>query len=285
MRALCRIDETRRLPRKGNQGLLDLHCHILPGVDDGAECMEESCEMAQLAGESGVRGLEATARCNIPGGYRNYWSDDMRTMLPEVEYQLQQKNIPLKLYMGMEVFATNDVPELLAAGKILTINNSRYLLIEFDFEESYVRAQRILQNTCAAGAIPIIAHPERYAFVQSDLAYVRELKDMGCILQINKGSLYGAFGRRSKDAAHLLMENRLADIVSSDAHGPYRRTPYMRDAHEVVCRDYSPDYAQLLFRDNPYRVLTNQRTLNPAIEIDAAAFHQRTHTHLEESWE
>ena len=269
--------------RKGNHCLLDLHCHILPGLDDGAECMEESCEMAQLAVESGVRGIVATPHCNIPGGYRNYWSGYMREQLPELQYALQRKNIPLKLYMGMEVFATNDVADLLAAGKVLTINNSRYLLIEFDFEESYVRAQRILQNVRTAGAIPVIAHPERYAFVQSDLSYVRELKDMGCILQLNKGSLYGAFGRRSGTAAHLLMDNRLADIVASDAHGPYRRTPFMRDAHEVVCRDYSPDYAQLLFKENPYRVLTNQRTLDPAIEIDAAAFHQKKRT--EESWE
>lgn len=261
--------------------MLDLHCHILPGLDDGAECMEESCEMAQLAVESGIRGVVATPHCNIPGGYRNYWSDYLRAQLPELQYHLQQKNIPLKLYMGMEVFATNDVPELLAAGKILTLNNTRYLLIEFDFEESYTRAQRILQHICDAGAIPVIAHPERYAIVQQDLAYVREIKDMGCLLQLNKGSLYGAFGRTSRRCAHKLLQNRLADTVASDAHGPYRRTPYMRDAHEVVCRDYSMEYAQLLFRDNPFRILANQRTLNPAVEIDASAFH----AHLEESWE
>ena len=115
--------------------MIDLHCHILPGVDDGAASDEESLAMARLAVESGVTAIAATPHCNLPGGPRNYVDAALRDRFLHLARLLVREEIPLRLYTGAEVYATPEVPALLRDRRLLTLGGSRYLLVEFGFDE------------------------------------------------------------------------------------------------------------------------------------------------------
>lgn len=231
--------------------MIDIHCHILDGVDDGSYCLAESVEMARIAVESGTRLIVATPHANTPGAEKNVWGAALVNKLASLNRQLKAENVPLTVCAGQEVFSEGDVVSLLRSGAVITLNSTRYLLIEFDF---YERTEAILDRCdalIAAGVVPVIAHPERYEALKENEQTAFLLKRKGCLLQLNSGSLFGDFGRTAQNAAHGLLAESLADFIASDAHSPYVRTPYLADAHEMVSEMYSLNYAELLFRINP----------------------------------
>ena len=121
--------------------MIDLHCHILPGVDDGSSSEEESCRMARLAVESGVTAVCATPHCNVPGCFDNYRTEALEERFLCLARLLGERDIPLRLYAGMEVYVTPETPRHLREGKLLTLGGSRYLLVEFGFEAPFSFAQ------------------------------------------------------------------------------------------------------------------------------------------------
>ena len=131
--------------------MIDLHCHILPGVDDGSSSEEESCRMARLAVESGVTAVCATPHCNVPGCFDNYRTEALEERFLCLARLLGERDIPLRLYAGMEVYVTPETPRHLREGKLLTLGGSRYLLVEFGFEAPFSFAQRMLEEISAAG--------------------------------------------------------------------------------------------------------------------------------------
>lgn len=241
--------------------MFDLHCHICYGTDDGAESLETAVEMVALASRCGTSGIAVTPHCNVPGSYKNYWGSGPEVKIETLRKELSARNIPVELYPGQEIFATPEVPELLRDGSLITLNGTRYPLIEFDFFETAENARRILGRLTAEGYTPVIAHPERYAFVCEIPEAALELRQMGCLLQLNKGSLVGRFGPEALYSSRRLIEMRLADIVASDAHSPYMRTPNLKNIHELICEEYSYDYADLLLKENPRRILENRDTV------------------------
>lgn len=242
--------------------MLDLHCHILPAVDDGSGSMQDSIEMALLAQRSGVRGIVATPHTNLPGEQSNFWSTEMEHRLHELQAKLSELEIGVTLYPGQEIFLSTVPLEALRSGGLIGLNRSRYLLVEFDPLEPAQTACRMLQQLCAEGYTPVVAHPERYGFVQEDPEAAFRIKMTGSLLQLNKGSLKGSFGRRAMYAAHRMLRLRTADLVASDAHSQYRRTPSLAGVHEMICEQYSEEYASLLMAVNPARVLADQDTLH-----------------------
>ena len=238
--------------------MIDIHCHILDGVDDGAYCLAESVEMARVACESGTKQIIATPHANAPGVEQNTWGSFFVDKLAVLNERLKAEYIPVTVYPGQEVFCAGDMVSLLKSGEIITLNSSRYILVEFDF---YSRSESILDQCdvlLSNGVIPVIAHPERYeALKESDQTAYR-LKRKNCLLQINCGSLFGAFGRSAQNAAHGMLSDSLVDFIASDAHSPYVRTPYMADAHEMVSEMYSLEYADVLFRLNPEDLLQDK---------------------------
>lgn len=238
--------------------MYDLHCHILFGVDDGADSAEESVRMARIACEGGTKGIVATPHCNISAFDRNGWTSEFTKKIVMLNSTLAEFDIPLRIYPGQEIFCGDDVPQFLKSGNLITLNGSRYVLVEFDFGEYYDNACQKLEQIVAEGYVPIVAHPERYGFVQENSDAPYRLKNIGCLLQLNKGSIRGGFGRGAYLASNSILQLQLADFVASDAHGPFMRTPFLADAHETVSEIYSADYAELLFKINPRRVLKNQ---------------------------
>ena len=238
--------------------MYDIHCHIVFGVDDGSDSIEESVKMARIACDSGVTAVVATPHCNIPDSYTNYWDREIFERIVLLRNALNKNGLPIKIYCGQEIFCTNRTAELLKSGKLITINNSRYALLEFDFNEYSSSVYEKLLKIISEGYIPIVAHPERYAFVSEERDAAMRLKSMGCLLQVNKGSLSGSFGRDAYENAYRILDRRLADFVASDAHSPYMRTPNMEEAFETVCEQFSMDYADLLFEENPKRMIENK---------------------------
>lgn len=241
--------------------MIDIHAHILPGIDDGAEDMYDTLEMASMAVESGITDMVATPHCNIPGMMSNYYSEEYVRLFRETERALKEEGIPLNLYAGMEVFMTPEVPSLLREEKILTINGSHFLLVEFAFDEDPDFASQMLQEMKSLGLIPIVAHPERYEFVQGNPQLVYEWRKLGYLMQLNKSSLMGRFGMHSYKTAHQLLQHNLASVIASDAHSPFQRTPYMQDAYEELLLDYPERYLRVLFEENPRRICQDQQTI------------------------
>ena len=239
--------------------MIDIHCHILYGVDDGAYCLSESVEMARIAYEGGTRQIIATPHANTPDSDGNAWGERFEKKLGTLNEKLRAEQIPLTIYPGQEVFAAGDLPALLKKGEIIPLNGSRYLLVEFDF---YARSDEILDHCdelLSCGVVPVVAHPERYEAMKENEQLAYRLKKKDCLLQLNSGSLFGAFGRSAQSTAHGLLADSMADLIASDAHSPYERTPYMADAHEMVSEMYSLDYAEFLFRENPDLLLRDKK--------------------------
>ncbi|WP_302658933.1 tyrosine-protein phosphatase [uncultured Dysosmobacter sp.] len=235
--------------------MIDLHCHILPGVDDGSASEEESCMMARLAVDSGVTAVAATPHCNVPGQFENVCSETLRRRFLRLHELLREQEIPLKLYTGMEVYMTPEVPRLLRQGKLLTLGGSRYLLVEFGFDESRQFAQRMLDALRGEGVTPVIAHPERYHFVQRERECLLRWADEGYALQINKGSLFGMFGSRAAHVANWCLGEGCLHLIGSDAHSPFRRTTRLADAWDYAADCDSPEIADFLLEENPSRIL------------------------------
>lgn len=238
--------------------MIDLHCHILPGVDDGAASEEESCMMARLAVESGVTAVATTPHCNVPGQFRNQSPESLRRRVSQLQELLREHQIPLKLYTGMEVYVTPEVPRLIRQGKLLPLAGSRYLLVEFGFDEPRRFAEQMLEAIRKEGLTPVVAHPERYRFVQAERECLLRWMDEGYVLQINKGSLFGMFGRGAARVANWCLGEGCLHLIGSDAHSPFRRTTRLEDVWDYAADCDSPEIADFLLEENPARILRDQ---------------------------
>ncbi|MDD6212482.1 MAG: hypothetical protein PUB22_04995 [Clostridiales bacterium] len=241
--------------------MIDLHTHILPDVDDGSGSLEESLWMAEMAAESGVRYLTATPHCNLPGRDSNYKSSYLSEVFKTLRKEIVRAEIPLKLVVGMEIFATEELPNLIKNGKVWTLNQGPYFLTEFAFDEDPGFCDYILEESVKTGCIPVIAHPERYYFVQDDPSIVEKWYRRGYGIQVNKGSLMGRFGRREELCAHHLMTNQLVSCVASDAHSPYHRTPGLREVYEMISEQYGQPMADIYCKTNPARILSGRKLI------------------------
>ncbi len=238
--------------------MIDIHCHILYGVDDGADTLEETLEMAKMAYESGTRVIAVTPHSNTPGSRRNFWGDELKERFIEVKNAVKEAGIPIQILSGQEIFGKGDVAALLRNGDLITLNGSRYPLIEFPFTERSENVFNKLESVIAEGYVPIVAHPERYYFASENFDSLLKIKEMGCLLQINTGSIEGKFGRGAKSLAMKMLKTHTVDIVASDAHSPFMRTTDLSTTHEYICGKFSTEFADRLFSENPKAVLQNK---------------------------
>lgn len=241
--------------------MTDIHSHILPGVDDGSQSMEESLDLLAIAADSGVTGIVSTNHCNIPGEFDNYASRELLRLWERLCDEARRAEIPIRIYRGMEIYATGDLPELLQNGRVWTLNGTRYFLTEFGFGEDPDFCRDVLRRCSELGYRPIIAHPERYFFVQANPEIAFEWCTSGYGLQVNKGSLLGRFGRGPKFAADLILSHGLCACVGSDAHNPNQRSTYMGEVRRYLIDEYGESYAHLLLTENPSRILSGKELL------------------------
>ena len=234
--------------------MIDIHCHILPAFDDGASNLAESMAMARMAASSGITGIVTTP--HFPGE-----SSSLRMLKPLMErferlYQaIHQENLPLTIYPGAEIRCLPETPKLAEKKLLPTLGDSNYLLTEFYFNESPAYMSQMIDSLMDSGYDIVVAHPERYQAVQENPLLARSWFEAGCVLQLNKGSLLGAFGSRVQQAADQLLSQGLAHVVASDGHGADRRTPHMGALIQLIHERCTPEYARILLERNPARIV------------------------------
>lgn len=240
--------------------MVDIHTHILPKTDDGAESLEEAYEMALMAVRSGVEALVATPHSNQG---MDFPDDELRRQekaFAELEQLLLQEKVPLKLYRGMEIWSSVDVVEKIKSGKLITLNQTPYVLVEFAFNEEPWWIEAIIGELQGADLVPILAHPERYYCVQDEPDLLEEWRVQGALAQMNKGSILGRFGREIEKTAEVLLRNRLFTCVASDAHHAYMRTTDMKELQYYLQKHYSFKEQNRLLIQNPMCILRGMKT-------------------------
>lgn len=238
--------------------MIDLHIHILPGLDDGSQNIDASLAMAYMAYQSGVRHIVATPHF-CPGYYENYAGIELEQIFISLKDKLNQERIPVSLYKGMEILGTDHLCDDLESGRVWTINGTKYFLVEFDFDEDPEYCSMILTDSKKKGYIPVVAHPERYYFVQKDPALVYEWFTAGYGIQVNKGSILGYFGEREQRTADSLIRHHIVSCTASDAHGVKTRTASLTHLRQFLSETYGNEYCHLLMEENPYRILNGRR--------------------------
>lgn len=231
---------------------VDVHCHLLPGLDDGARGWDEALEMARLAAADGIRLVVATP--HQLGRFRGNTAAVVRQRVRQLQAQFDRQDIAVRVLPGADVRVEHDLVERLRADDVLTLgDHGRHVLLELP-HELYLPLESLLQELAAFGIVGILSHPERNGGIQEDPAIVARLVAAGCLMQLTADSLLGAFGRRSQVLSEQLLQQGLSHFVSSDAHGARKRLPVLRRAYDRVRGLVGEPTAIELFCRNPGHV-------------------------------
>ena len=246
--------------------MIDIHCHILPGVDDGAKHMEDSISMAQEAIKQGIHTIIAT-----PHHKNGRYNNPKKSILAELNIlndRLQEENIPLTVLPGQEVRIHGDLIDGIKQGEILALNEtSRYIFVELPSNHVPRFTEQILFDIQVNDYIPIIVHPERNAGLLENPTRLYEFIRNGALTQITAASLIGKFGTKIKKFTNELIEHNLTHFIASDAHNTRTRTFYMQEASREVRRTYGGETLytlmenaqllidnQMIYIDEPYQI-------------------------------
>jgi protein-tyrosine phosphatase len=238
--------------------MIDLHCHILPGVDDGARSLGEAAEMCRLAAADGCEALVAT-----PHQRRGPWWNGDRALLAGLARDLQDVLGPSpRVLLGGEIHVDpqllSEVERLPEGGGILPLAGSRYLLIEFGSTGTEAEAVHLVHELIVSGWIPIVAHPEFIPWLAEDRRLLARLVSLGALTQVTAMSVTGDFGRRPQQDALDLIDAGLVHFVASDSHGPRRRPPGLSRAFRTITARWGAETARRLATDNPRAVVENR---------------------------
>jgi protein-tyrosine phosphatase len=239
--------------------MIDLHCHVLPGIDDGARSLEDAVEMCRAAAQAGTEVLVAT-----PHQRRAAWWNCNRIELVRLRRMLQDALGPSpRILGGGEIHVSSGLlREMAELDKNsqegpLPLAESRYLLLEFAAEASPAEAADTVHELSVCGWRAILAHPEHIHWMANDTSIVAHLVSLGALTQLTAMSVTGDFGRRALSFAHRLIDQGLAHFVASDAHDLRRRPPGLQLAWEEISRQWGEAAARELLVDNPRAVVQN----------------------------
>ncbi|GBU05917.1 protein-tyrosine phosphatase [Faecalimonas umbilicata] len=238
------------------KGLIDIHAHILPGVDDGASDFQESVRMLKSAYRQGVRCVIAT-----PHYHRNHFHrNPERTMeaLQKIRGWLREHLPDMIVLLGTEIYYTIDFAEEIAAGNIFPMAKSRYLLVEFSPLEDYAYIRNAVHVMVNRGYCPIIAHAERYRVFHQNVSRISEVIQLGAYIQLNGDSIVGKNGLRMKLFAQKLMKKELVHFVASDMHHMESRRPNLKECAEYMEKTYGFARTKELLYDNPRKLIENK---------------------------
>lgn len=231
--------------------MIDMHCHMLYGVDDGARTMEEAIAMLQEAKSQGVDGIILTPH------YRHGMFSYPREMIEAHFAKLKEvaQKLSISLYLGTEYHVNSNMLEAFKSGKCHTLADSRYILTEYSYHSEYTYIRKMTQEAIMHGYLPIIAHVERYGCLREDMDCIAELQEMGAWIQVNADAIIGLEGIGTKRFCKQLLKNGWMDIVASDCHGIKERACHMQKCFTYISKKYSMDYAKELMCDTPALIL------------------------------
>lgn len=217
------------------EGFIDMHCHLLPGVDDGAEDMETALGMAGIAQKDGISTIIATPHFWY-GNYENSF-EEVAIRVEGFNDVLSSRNIGVRLLPGQEVFFDRHTIEFYKSGTIKGLNASRYLLLELPIDRMPENIFESIYELHLLGAEIIIAHPERYMYIIEKPSTINSFIEEGCLFQINGGSLTGRNGGSIRKTAQVLMEHNICNFIASDAHSSESRRPELGAAYSNIKED------------------------------------------------
>ncbi|MDT2706171.1 tyrosine-protein phosphatase [Enterococcus dispar] len=216
--------------------MMDLHCHILPGIDDGAQNLKESLEMAKKAVDQGITHILCTPHHNQR--YRNPRNEILQRV-PQVQREFDQRDIPLTLFEGQEVRIHRNLIEEIKQNRILfTDVEDTYLLTEFPTREIPDYAEELLYELRTMGKVPIIVHPERNFGIQDEPNRLLGFLNMGCLAQLTAPSIVGVFGKTVQKLSKEFVQHGLVQMVASDAHSRKTRDFYLKEAYATIEKDF-----------------------------------------------
>ena len=236
--------------------MIDFHSHILPGIDDGAKNLEQSIAMVNEAKKVGFTKIISTSHY-----MENYYECNEKNRKELLE-QVQKNVNGIELCLGNEIYITNNIIELLQNGQASSINGTKSVLFEFPLINTRpMNDKEVIYRLVENGYIPIIAHPERYPFIQENPDYLYELEEMGALFQANYGSIIGMYGLKAKKTLKILLKNNLISFFGSDAHRPeqvYNKMPkIIKKLKKIISNEEFEEFTEI----NPERVLKNENII------------------------
>jgi len=245
--------------------MVDIHSHVLYGLDDGAKTVEQSLAMLELAAADGTTDIVATPHAN---GQYAFDPDLIDQRIAELDGRA-----PVRIHRGCDFHLQFDnIQDALAHPDKYTVNHKGYLLVEFPDLAIFANTDRILSQLLDSGMIPIITHPERNDKLQRRVDDLAEWVEMGCYVQVTAGSCTGMFGKDPKAAADALFKRGLVHFIASDAHDTRRRPPTLSAAYAALAEKWGEDAIRPLFDDHPRAVLTGDQI---EFEFQPAAIKRR----------
>lgn len=243
--------------------MIDMHNHILFGVDDGPETIEESMELIKEASSKGVTHIVFTPHFNK----RNYnlnqneVSDNFQILKEEIN----KENINLELYLGNEVYLGSVGYTLIIDNGFYTLAGSKYILVEFNEMLPPSNIPEICYEIAVNGYVPIIAHAERYEILHNNRKLLGEILDEGAHLQINASSVLNKDNKERNKFAHYLLKNEIVSFVASDVHNNTSRGFYLDEAYDEVCKICIKSYADNIFKLNQLNIINDKKMDNPKL--------------------
>lgn len=235
--------------------MIDLHCHLLPAIDDGARDLATALSMAEMFVADGVEVVACTPHI-LPGIYPNK-GPQIRAAVATLQTEIEKAGIPLRLTTGADVHIAPGLVAGLHSGEILSLADSRYILIEPPHHILPARFDETLFDLMVAGYVPIITHPERLSWARSNYSALQRLASQGVWMQITAGSLAGKFGKTALYLAERMLDEGLVHILASDAHDLKARHPDLADGAALVARRIGDEEARNLVSVRPSGILDN----------------------------
>lgn len=238
------------------QEFTDIHTHILPGVDDGAKDKDISMAMLRMAWKDGIRRIVLTPH-NKPSR-RNVSFKTIQKLSEQLLEEARQEGMEFTFCPGNEIYYRSDMIGDLEEGRACTMADTSYVLVEFNPMDDFDYIRNGIYQVLAAGYRPIIAHVERYSCMLSKPSRVEELKNMGCYIQVNAGSIMGQYGFSVKQMTKKLLKQQLIHFVASDAHDTDKRAPRLSDCAKYVTKKFGESYSNRIFLENPDKMLKDE---------------------------
>lgn len=241
--------------------MIDIHSHVLFGLDDGAPTLEDSLAMVRMASEHGTTDLVATPHSNL-----NY-KFDPEQIAERIAQVREAAGGALRLYTGCDFHLSFDnIQDSIEHPRKYTINQQRYLLVEFSELLIFKNTEDIFARLRDAGMIPIVTHPERNGLLRQRIENIAKWVDQGARMQVTAQSLTGGFGRRAQEFSRELLDRRLVHVIASDGHDCERRPPVMDEAHAYLQKKYGDALAEALCITNPGAALQGDDMYLPNAE-------------------
>lgn len=232
--------------------MIDFHSHILPNIDDGSRSLNETIHILKEAQKAGFTKIISTS--HYIDGYYEADEEERKKLLNEVKENFQD----MEIYLGNEIYITNQMTELISEKKASTINNSKYVLFELPMNTEAMDVKEVVFRLMEKGYVPIIAHPERYKYVKENIEYVRELADMGVLFQSNYGSSIGMYGKKAQKTQKKLLQEGLIQFFGTDVHTVEHVYTKMPKILKKLRKIISEEELEQLSTVNPQKVLDNE---------------------------